>query len=144
MFELKIRNAEDASVTADLVRDVSYHHPPWVHHQLGTESESELQAVLDGCEQGEYLRNPGQADDAGIFFDGETFTISAYFERDDQIIDASQAEVIGEAYGQIYTHQSSAEDAADALQADLDGTDLDPSTTYVVKAADGRTVYSAR
>ena len=129
MFELKIRKIDDDAITADLYRDVTASHPQWVHDQIGTESESELQLFLDGCEQGEYMRNPGQADDAGIFYDGETFTISAYFEHDGQILDASQAEVIGEAFGMFYANQTDAEDVADALQADLDDSDLDPSST---------------
>ena len=141
MFALKIRSHDDG-LTADLCRDVTAVHPQWVHDQIGTESEAELQQFLDACEQNEYMRNPGQVDDAGVFYDGEAYTVSAYFERDGQVLDASQAEVIGDAYGRMFAHQSEAEDAADALQSELDDTDLDPSTVYVVKAG-GRTVYSA-
>jgi hypothetical protein len=32
----------------EIQRDVCHNHPQWVHDQLGTKSESELQAALDG------------------------------------------------------------------------------------------------
>jgi len=33
----------------EIVRDVRTQHPAWVHEQLDTQSESELQAHLDQC-----------------------------------------------------------------------------------------------
>lgn len=36
--------------TARLSRDVRDEHPAWVHEQLGTESESQLQSFLDQCD----------------------------------------------------------------------------------------------
>jgi len=38
-------------------RDVCTDHPAWVHEQLGTASESELQAILDGMNIADWYRD---------------------------------------------------------------------------------------
>jgi hypothetical protein len=142
MFSLKIRSNEDNSVTSDLYRDATSIHPAWVHEQLGTESESELQAFLDDCEQGAYLRNPDEADEAGIYFPGPAYRLEASFERDGQLIDCSQPEVLG-GENKLYDDLDEAIEGAMSLQDDLDDSDLDPSTTYSVRQINGQIVYSA-
>lgn len=41
----------------NIVRDVSRAHPAWVHAQLGTRSESELQHYLDCCNVSDWYRD---------------------------------------------------------------------------------------
>jgi len=43
---VKIKNLETGEIII-ISRDVRATHPAWVHEQMGTESESELQAALD-------------------------------------------------------------------------------------------------
>lgn len=57
------RNVPDGE-TIILSRDVRDQHPDWVHEQLGTESESELQAVLDSIDPALYL--DGSVDGDGV------------------------------------------------------------------------------
>lgn len=57
--------------TEELHRDVCHSHPAWVHAQLGTESESDLQHMLDACEIDEYLEHAGKEDAAGIFWQAD-------------------------------------------------------------------------
>jgi hypothetical protein len=61
------------------------------------------------------------------------YHISAYFERDGQILDCSQGEVLGDAYGQVYPTLEEAQEAARELQDSLSETDLDPSTVYTIE-----------
>jgi len=63
---LNIRNFQTGEIEA-LSRDVSDTHSEWVHDQLGTESESELQGFLDQCSLAEYADNPDNADNCGVF-----------------------------------------------------------------------------
>ncbi|MBM4200319.1 MAG: hypothetical protein FJ189_03425 [Gammaproteobacteria bacterium] len=63
---MKIRN-HTTGETAALVRDVCHHHPNWVHAQIGTDTESELQNVLDGLIDSEYAAHPYQCDECGIY-----------------------------------------------------------------------------
>ena len=46
-MSLYIRDFNNPENVAHLQRDVCHQHPSWVHNQMGTSSESELQAVLD-------------------------------------------------------------------------------------------------
>lgn len=46
MTKATIRNLTTGE-TLTLSRDVRHTHPAWVHDQMGTESEAELQAALD-------------------------------------------------------------------------------------------------
>lgn len=142
MFSLKIRSNEDSNITADLYRDVTSTHPAWVHEQIGTESESELQRFLDGCEQGEYMRNPDQADEAGIYFPGPVYRLEASFEQDGQLIDCSQPEVLG-GERKLYDDLDEAIEDAKSLQDDLEDSDLDPSTAYSVRQINGPILFSA-
>lgn len=47
-MEITITDRETGAV-ARIDRSVTTQHPQWVHGQLGTESESELQHYLDQC-----------------------------------------------------------------------------------------------
>jgi hypothetical protein len=60
------------------------------------------------------------------------YEVRATFEKDGQYQDCSQAEVIGDAFGEYYFSESEAEEVAGDLQCDLENTDLDPSTEYSV------------
>lgn len=64
---LKIRNLKTGETTS-LSRDVRDVHPEWVHEQLGTESESELQGFLDNCSMEEFLLCLDTPDDCGVFY----------------------------------------------------------------------------
>lgn len=66
MPTLSICNLQTAE-TAPLRRDVCHTHAAWVHAQLGTASESELQEFLDHADVAEYAAQPGQPDESGIF-----------------------------------------------------------------------------
>lgn len=61
------------------------------------------------------------------------YEITASFERDGQVQDASQAEVLVDAFGKIFFEEVAAEAFAEELQEDLDSTDLDPTTEYSVR-----------
>jgi len=63
---LSIRNHNNGDVSK-LVRDVTHAHPDWVHAQLGTSSESELQHFLDACDEAEFAKHMGFIDVAGVF-----------------------------------------------------------------------------
>lgn len=63
---LSIRNHNNGDVS-ELVRDVTHAHPDWVHAQLGTNSESELQHFLDSCDEAEFAKHMGFIDVAGVF-----------------------------------------------------------------------------
>jgi hypothetical protein len=67
MTTLSIRNLSNPDQTALLVRDVNHYHPDWVHIQLGTSYESELQHFLDGIHEDEFAENVGQPDASGVF-----------------------------------------------------------------------------
>ena len=60
------------------------------------------------------------------------YRVEASYERDGQIVDCSQAEVLGEAYGHVYATREDAEDAVEDLRADLADAELDPTTSYSV------------
>ncbi len=60
------------------------------------------------------------------------YRIQASFERDEQILDCSQAEVLGDAYGRTYATEAEAQDVADDLQDAVGEFDLDPTTHYHV------------
>ncbi len=52
-----------------LMRDVCHRHPDRVHEALGTSSESELQAVLDGVGYANFFDSKGEylgADENGL------------------------------------------------------------------------------
>lgn len=61
------------------------------------------------------------------------YRISASFERDGQVQDCSQAEVLGDAYGKTYFDRADAEEAQEECEEFLSETDLDPSTEYFVE-----------
>lgn len=63
---LHIRNHETGAVEP-LARDVRARHSDWVHRQLGTRSESDLQHALDQMSIEEFAAHPGAEDEAGIF-----------------------------------------------------------------------------
>jgi hypothetical protein len=66
-----IRNHQTGEVI-ELIRDVCTEHPEWVHQQCGTESESELQHMLDQMSSEDYAK--GQ-DGFGIGFHADPATI---------------------------------------------------------------------
>lgn len=63
MSKFVIRNRRTGK-TESLVRDVRHAHSDWVHAQMGTESESELQYVLDNLHADDYAG--GAEDQDGI------------------------------------------------------------------------------
>ena len=63
---LKIRNKKTRKV-ADLHRDVCHVHAAWIHEQLGTKDESDLQLCLDTLSLTEFAENAGSEDCCGIF-----------------------------------------------------------------------------
>ncbi|ODT97419.1 MAG: hypothetical protein ABS82_00235 [Rhodanobacter sp. SCN 67-45] len=63
MNNLTIRNAATGEIV-ELVRDVRHTHPGWVHAQCETESESELQAMLDQVSVDDYVAHG--RDECGI------------------------------------------------------------------------------
>lgn len=60
------------------------------------------------------------------------YEIQASFERDDQVIDCSQAEIQGDAYGRTFRSLKAAKSMARSLQADITDFGLDPTTRYTV------------
>jgi hypothetical protein len=60
------------------------------------------------------------------------YRVGASLDRDGQMLDMDQAEVLGEEYRRAYVTRASAEQAAQACRDALGETDLDPDTTYSV------------
>ena len=83
---LQIRSHRTGA-TETIERDVCHIHPAWVHEQLGTESESQLQQYLDGLDLRTFEENPGCKDAAGMFRQNDEEEIP-----DDEIIDLSELE----------------------------------------------------
>ena len=73
---LKIKSFETGE-TVTVVRDVTHQHPEWVHEQCGTESEAEFQQMLDQTNEAEYIKNPGEEDCAGVYWEGPTYHVEA-------------------------------------------------------------------
>ena len=67
---LQIRNKKTEETEA-LHRDVCHRHPAWVHVQIGTSSESELQGFLDSCSFNMFAENAGVEDSCGVFMSNE-------------------------------------------------------------------------
>lgn len=66
---LYIRNKTTRELSP-LWLDASYAHPAWVHEQLGTRSESELQNMAQQLDLAQYLLvGPNNEDASGIFVD---------------------------------------------------------------------------
>lgn len=65
--KLSIRNAVTGEELA-LSRDVCTTHPAWVHEQCGTETESELQHMLDQYDMATMAMHAGQPDACGIYW----------------------------------------------------------------------------
>lgn len=63
MIWITIRNHETGEIIA-IDRDVRTVHPAWVHDQLGTTCESELQHAMDQCYVGAYA--DGMRDESGV------------------------------------------------------------------------------
>jgi hypothetical protein len=51
----KIKHLENGEIET-LHRDVAHKHPAWVHEQMGTRSETELQMTLDSYRASDYYR----------------------------------------------------------------------------------------
>lgn len=67
-MEIKITNKATGE-SCEIYRDVSHMHPLWVHEQCGTESETELQHMLDGLNVMMWYDDAGRhlgPDEAGI------------------------------------------------------------------------------
>lgn len=60
------------------------------------------------------------------------YRISASYTRDGQVLDCSQAEILGDAYGVTYATREEAESIAEDMQEEVEDYNLDPSTTYSV------------
>lgn len=54
--------------TAQLYRDACAVHPDWVHRQLETTSEIELQSVLDQLSAADFIEH-GRCEETGIWFE---------------------------------------------------------------------------
>lgn len=65
-----------------------------------------------------------------------TYRITATFERDGQILNANQAEVLGDAYGRTYASREDAEAEAERMQGEVEDYGLDATTTYHVEECD--------
>lgn len=128
---LKIKNFETGE-TAQIVRDVTHQHPAWVHEQCGTESEAEFQQMLDQTSEAEYIKNPGEEDCAGVYWDGPVYHVEAWYEEGGQVIGCSTAEVLGDACGIFYGDLEEAKGVADELQDSVDSFGLHPTTRYSV------------
>ena len=141
MTNLTIRSLEDPTLTATLVRDVCHVHPQWVHDQLGTGSESELQSFLDSTSIDEYLdvasllkrwQEPAEAaDDLGIYYAGPLYRVSSEYRADDGTRCWNDtAEALGDYAFRFFADEDEAQAASDDLASDLD----DGSTvTYSVE-----------
>lgn len=142
MIDLMIRRFGSLE-TCTLIDDVRCAHPQWVHDQMGTDSESELQGVLGCYSIEDMVRSAPEEDACGMFVGCEVYVISASMSRDGQDLALDQAEVLGEAYGHRYTDLDEAIEMADALQSEVADYDLDPSTVYHVYTVNGVRAYSA-
>ena len=60
------------------------------------------------------------------------YRITASYERDERIIDCSQAECLGDAYGRLYATEADADTACVELGDSVPEAGLDPTTTYSV------------
>lgn len=65
MIWITIRNHETGEIIA-IDQDVRTVHPAWVHDQLGTTCESELQDGLSQCHVDDYA--DGARDECGVLF----------------------------------------------------------------------------
>lgn len=65
--EIRITNLKTGGVIK-IDRSVTTKHPAWVHEQMGTSSESELQAALDGYNVSDWYRDGKHLgpDDCGL------------------------------------------------------------------------------
>lgn len=61
------------------------------------------------------------------------YRVTASYERDGLLLDASQAEVLGDAYGRAYATEAEAEAVAQELADTIADYGLDPTTTYSVE-----------
>lgn len=61
------------------------------------------------------------------------YRVTASYERDGLLLDASQAEVLGDAYGRTYATEAEAEAVAQELADTIADYGLDPTTTYSVE-----------
>lgn len=64
------------------------------------------------------------------------YRITASYTRDGQALDATQAEVLGDAHGRLYADLDEATAVAAEMTEEVSEYDLDPSTTYDVQAVD--------
>jgi len=66
-IRFRIRNKQTGEAIT-ISRDVKHVHPTWVHEQCDTQSEGELQRMLDQTNFGDYVKAGCQfQDDSGIF-----------------------------------------------------------------------------
>lgn len=133
-MSLKIRNQENKNQTADLVRDVCHTHPAWVHAQLETEGESELQGMLDQVDLQEFMRSPGEEDQyTGIYWEGEVYRVSATFVDHNGVncLANDPAQLGDYAYTRFAT-LFEAEEAAKGLASD---EEEDSTVTYFAEIA---------
>jgi hypothetical protein len=61
------------------------------------------------------------------------YIITASFDRDGQVQDCSQAEVLGEAFGVTYVTSEAAESALAECAESVEAYDLDPTTRYSIE-----------
>lgn len=129
MANLKIRSLTDSDLTAELVRDVCHVHPAWVHAQMKTESESELQSFLDCTNEADYLAAAAKlsrfadaadaADDVGIYYDGEIWRVTSTYVREDGTECWNDTdEALGDYANTLFADEDQAQLAADDLAGD--------------------------
>lgn len=63
------------------------------------------------------------------------YVIRATYEQHGNILDCSQAEVLGDAYARQYASREEAEEVAKELQGEVEDVGLDLTTVYTVEEA---------
>ena len=119
----------DTGKVREIHHCVTMTHPQWVHDQLGTSSEAELQRAIDQRHVFDWYDQTGThrgPDSDGLSMQvPNLYSISASLEHDGRLLDASQAEILGDAYGRRYLSEEEAREAAESVieWAEDDGRD---------------------
>lgn len=135
-------HAHETNQIATIRRDVSHNHPAWVHEQLGTSSEVELQSVLDGINVSEFYGAKGHRgpDENGLemFHDDLFYIVCCGGEDSNELQDRDYA--MGQ-YARVYfTSREAAEEVAEELAEDV-GEVVDESCVYSVSETSGESAH---
>ena len=125
-MQIYIRNQNDPTITAELVRDVCHTHPEWVHQQLGTSTESEIQGILDGTSEHEYALHAGKEDTMGAYIPRAVHIMPAGGTGFDvHVVDADGKEFLGHfEFDEDGQYEQDDDDIIDAAQERFDLGDL--------------------